>query len=196
MSTTLATSNALALHALPRQGAMRFVLMALMAIAGSLVLWVSAKTHVPFYPVPMTLQTLAIVVIAAVYGWKLGLATIIVYLAEGAFGLPVFSGTPERGIGLVYMTGPTAGYLAGFIVATLFVGFFAERGADRSALRLFPVMLIGAAIILALGFGYLSSVIGVEKAFAAGVVPFVLGDLFKVAIGALLVPAASRLIRR
>ena len=168
----------------------------MLALAGSIVLWVSAKTHVPFFPVPMTLQTLAILVIGATYGFRLGLAAVMLYMVEGMLGLPVFSATPERGIGLAYMMGPTAGYLVGFVVATGFVGWFAERGADKSALKLFAVMLAGAALILGLGFAYLSRFVGVDAAFNAGVLPFVLGDLVKVSIAALLVPAAAKLIKR
>lgn len=197
MATTISKSNsALATLIVPEAGAARWVAYFLLALAGSMVLWVSAKTQVPFYPVPMTLQTLAILVIAATYGFRLGVATILLYLAEGAFGLPVFSGTPERGIGLAYMMGPTAGYLLGFIVATALVGWFAERGADKSPIKLFVVMASAAASILALGFAYLSSIVGAEIAWNAGVLPFLLGDAVKVAIAALLVPAAGRLLKR
>jgi biotin transport system substrate-specific component len=197
MATTLSKSNsALVMDFVPREGAARLQAYIVLALAGSVLLWISAKTQVPFYPVPMTLQTLAIMVIAATYGFRLGLVTILVYLAEGAFGLPVFSATPERGIGLAYMMGPTAGYLIGFVVATGLVGWFAERGAGRSALNLFVVMAVAAASILALGFAYLSVFVGAEAAFTAGVVPFVLGDAVKVAIAALLVPAAARLLKR
>lgn len=197
MATAIHNSHAaLAPSFLPKDGTARLIGFAMLAIAGSIVLWVSAKTHVPFYPVPMTLQTLAIVVIAALYGFRLGLATMALYLLEGAFGLPVFSGTPERGIGFAYMVGPTAGYLVGFIVATGFVGWFAERGADKSPAKLFVIMAIGAMLVLGMGFAYLSSVIGAEAAWTAGVAPFLLGDAVKVAIAALLVPAAGKLLQR
>lgn len=180
----------------PREGAARLVAFFMLALAGSIVLWVSAKTHVPFFPVPMTLQTLAILVIAGTYGFRLGLAAIGLYMLEGMFGLPVFSATPERGIGMVYMMGPTAGYLVGFVVATGLVGWYAERGAAHSPLRLFAIMLLGAATILGLGFAYLSNFIGAEAAFNAGVLPFLLGDLVKVAIAVLMVPAVAKLINR
>ncbi len=190
------SSNSLVGALLPKQGVAHWAGFFMLALAGSIVLWVSAKTSVPFFPVPMTLQTLAILVIAATYGFRLGLAAVLLYMVEGMMGLPVFSSTPERGIGLAYMAGPTAGYLVGFVVATGLVGWFAERGADKSPLKLFVVMLGGAALILGLGFAYLSNFIGMEAAFGAGVVPFVLGDLFKVSIAALLVPAAAKLISR
>lgn len=190
------SSNSLVGALLPKQGVARWVSFFMLALAGSIVLWVSAKTSVPFFPVPMTLQTLAILVIAATYGFRLGLAAVLLYMVEGMMGLPVFSSTPERGIGLAYMVGPTAGYLVGFVVATGLVGWFAERGADKSPLKLFAVMLAGAALILGLGFAYLANFIGMEAAFNAGVAPFVLGDVVKVAIAALLVPAAAKLISR
>lgn len=192
----LNTHTSLVAGLLPREGAARLVAFFMLALAGSIVLWASAKTNVPFYPVPMTLQTLAILVIAATYGFRLGLAAVLLYLVEGMLGLPVFSGTPERGIGMAYMMGPTAGYLVGFVVATGFVGWFAERGADRSFLKLFAIMSIGTAIILAGGFAYLASLIGVEQAWAVGVAPFLFAGLFKTVIAALVVPAAAKLIAR
>ena len=190
------SANSVMAGLMPRTGAARLVSFFMAALAGSILLWVSAKTHVPFFPVPMTLQTLAIMLIAGLYGFRLGLAAVALYMLEGMFGLPVFSATPERGIGMAYMMGPTAGYLVGFIVATAMVGWFAERGADRSFVKMFALMLLGAASILGLGFAYLASFIGVDAAFNAGVLPFVLGDLVKVGIAALTVPAMARLIRR
>ena len=197
MATDLANSHQPMIATLvPEQGAARLASYIMLALAGSIVIWVSAKTEVPFYPVPMTLQTLAILVIAATYGFRLGLVTILLYLAEGAFGLPVFSATPERGIGLLYMAGPTAGYLVGFVVATALVGWFADRGANSSSFKLFFVMLGAAALVLAIGAAYLSMIVGAQAAWNFGVMPFLVGDLVKVAIGALLVPAAGRLLRR
>jgi biotin transport system substrate-specific component len=100
----------------------------LLAIAGSLLLWVSAKVQVPFWPVPMTMQTFVVLGLGAAFGWRLGMATVALYLLEGAMGLPVFAGTPEKGIGLAYMAGPTGGYLAGFVVAAGITGWLAEKG--------------------------------------------------------------------
>ncbi|MCF6325780.1 MAG: biotin transporter BioY [Devosiaceae bacterium] len=181
---------------LPKGGIARYASYVGLAVIGSILLWVSAKTHVPFFPVPMTLQTLAILLIAATCGFRLGLAIMGLYMIEGMLGLPIFSGTPDRGIGIAYMMGPTAGYLVGFVVATGLVGWFAERGAAQSALKLFAVMFAGAALILALGFAWLATFIGAEAAFNVGVAPFMLGELFKVSIAALLVPAAGKLLKR
>ena len=95
----------------------------LIVFIGSIVLTISAKINVPFYPVPMTMQTFVVIFIGMAFGWKLGLATVFAYLVEGAFGLPVFAGTPEKGIGIAYMIGPTGGYLFGFLVAVFIAGF-------------------------------------------------------------------------
>jgi biotin transport system substrate-specific component len=196
MAATMTTPNTVLAAVLPREGTARIVANVIAVVAGSLVLWAAAKIQVPFFPVPMTLTTLAIMLIGATYGWRLGLATVALYLLEGAFGLPVFSGTPERGIGLAYMMGPTGGYLVGYLAAIFIVGWFAERGADKSAIRLFGVMLVADAVILALGYIWLASLIGAEAAWTGGVAPFLLGDLLKVAIAALAVPAGNRLLGR
>jgi biotin transport system substrate-specific component len=95
-----------------------------LALIGSIILAISSKIKIPFYPVPMTMQTLIVLVIGVGFGWKLGLATVSLYLFEGIIGLPVFSGTPEKGIGLIYFTGPTMGYLIGFLVAVYISGKF------------------------------------------------------------------------
>jgi biotin transport system substrate-specific component len=196
MAATMTTPNTALGALLPKEGTARLVANGLAVVVGSLILWAAAKIQVPFYPVPMTLTTLAIVLIGACYGWRLGLATVALYLVEGAFGLPVFSGTPERGIGLAYMMGPTGGYLVGYLAAVFIVGWFAERGADKSPLRLFAAMAVAAVAVLGLGFAWLATLIGPEAAWTGGVVPFLLGDLLKVAIAALAVPAGNRLLGR
>jgi len=194
MALSLTTPNTV-LGALVRStGAARIATNVGAVLLGSAVLWASAKVQVPFYPVQMTLQTLAIALIAAAYGWRLGLATMLLYLAEGAIGLPVFAGTPERGIGLAYMMGPTAGYLVGFVLSTVLVGWVAERGGDKSFVRMLAAMLAGGALVLGLGFAYLATIIGVEKAWAGGVVTFLLGDALKIAIAALIVVGARQVL--
>ena len=94
-----------------------------LVLIGTLLLTISAKVKVPFYPVPMTMQTFVVVLIGITYGWKLGLTTILAYLFEGTIGLPVFAGTPEKGIGISYMLGPTGGYLVGFISSVFIIKF-------------------------------------------------------------------------
>jgi biotin transport system substrate-specific component len=168
---------------------------AILIVLGTALLTLSAKVNVPLPYVPMTLQTLAVLAIGAVYGWRLGGATLMAYLAEGAIGLPVFAGPVG---GLAPLVGPTAGYLSGFVVAAVFTGWFAERGWDRSVPRLFVVMGIGHIIILAAGFGWLAlgMKLGFEKAWLVGVAPFIAGSVVKSALGATLVPAVRRLIDR
>ncbi|SDE42729.1 biotin transporter BioY [Rhodospira trueperi] len=168
----------------------------LLVLAGSALLTVSAKVQVPMWPVPMTMQTFVVLVIGAAYGWRLGAATVLLYLAEGAFGLPVFANSPERGMGLAYMMGPTGGYLAGFVVSAVALGWLAERGWDRSVVGTLGAMTLGSAIILGGGFLYLSTLIGPEAAWTAGVLPFLLGAALKVALAAAVLPMAWRLVNR
>ena len=103
----------------------------MLAVGGSLLLWASARLQVPFYPVPMTMQTFVVLMIGAAYGWRLGAATVALYLLQGALGMPVFAGTPEKGIGLAYMAGPTGGYLVGYVAAAAVTGALAGRGWAR-----------------------------------------------------------------
>ncbi|GGE18642.1 biotin transporter BioY [Aureimonas endophytica] len=157
--------------------------------AGSLLLYASAKTAVPFWPVKMSMQTLAVVLIGATYGSRLGVATLLAYLAEGALGLPVFQGTPERGIGLAYMMGPTGGYLLGFVLAAALIGFVVERGYARSLPAIALAALAAHAVIDGFGVAWLSVLFGFEKAVAVGLLPFLLGDLLKAALATALIMA-------
>jgi biotin transport system substrate-specific component len=173
------------------------VALASLAIIGSLILWASAKISVPFWPVPMTLQTGAAALLAAAYGWRLGAATVLLYLLEGALGIPVFEGTPTKGIGLAYMLGTTGGYLAGFVVAAAIVGWFAERPDGANPFKLFGVMVLADACVFALGLLWLGSVVGWDKPVLEwGLYPFILGDVVKLALAAAIVSAGVRLIRR
>ncbi|MDE0280316.1 MAG: biotin transporter BioY [Gammaproteobacteria bacterium] len=166
-------------------------------IAGSLLLTLSAKIKVPFYPVPMTMQTLAVMLIGFTFGWRMAGATVLFYLAQGAFGLPVFAGTPEKGIGLAYMMGPTGGYLLGFVLAAVLCGWLAERGWDRSPLRLVAAMILANGVIYLLGVAWLGSVVGWDKPVLAwGMIPFLYGDLLKIVLGAGLLTAGWKLLDR
>ncbi len=167
-----------------------------LVLAGTALLTLSAKIQVPFYPVPMTMQTFAVLVIGMAFGWKLGGLTILAYLAEGALGLPVFAGTPAKGIGLAYMAGPTGGYLVGFVISAMTVGYMAEKGFDRSVVSTLLAMLFGTAIIFAFGFVWLANLIGMEKAFQFGVLPFMWGAVFKIALAAAVLPLCWKLINR
>lgn len=169
-------------------------------LAGTAILALSARITVPMWPVEMSLQSLAVLLIGATLGLRLGLATVLAYLAEGAAGLPVFQGTPELGIGLAYMAGPTGGYLAGFVAMAAIAGWAADRGWWRDPLRMGAAMLAGAVVLLGLGALWLSVLLGTEKAVALGVVPFVVPELVKVGLAACLVKglghAAGRLSGR
>lgn len=164
------------------------------ALVGTLLLTLSAKVQVPFWPVPMTMQTFVVLVLAMSYGWRLGAATLLLYLAEGAVGLPVFAGTPERGIGLAYMMGPTGGFLLGFLVAAVVTGWLADRGWSRGIVLPLLAMLAGHLIIFAAGAGWLATIVGAAKAWQVGVVPFLAGTVVKCALGAATLLGLWRLI--
>ena len=151
-----------------------------LALIGSIVLAVSSKIKIPFYPVPMTMQTLIVLIIGISYGWKLGLVTISLYLFEGIIGLPVFSGTSEIGIGLIYFTGPTMGYLLGFLVAVYISGKFIY---DNNLLKNFIKLLLATSFIYILGISWLGNLIGWDKPiFQLGAQPFLLAELLKILI--------------
>jgi biotin transport system substrate-specific component len=162
---------------------------------GTALLTASAKINLPLPYVPMTLQTLVVLVIGAAYGWRLGAMTVMVYLAEGAMGLPVFAGPVG---GLAPLMGPTAGYLVGFVAAAVITGWLSERGWDRSTPLLFVAMGLGHIIILGCGFAWLAFGVrlGVEKAWLVGIAPFIVASVIKNALGALAVPAIRRALDR
>lgn len=162
-----------------------------LALVGTAILTISAKFKVPMIPVPISMQTFAVLVIGMVYGWKLGGATVLLYLLQGAVNLPVFAGTPEKGIGLVYMTGTTGGYLFGFLVAAVVCGWLAERGWDRRVLTTLAAMVIGNAIIYLFGIGWLGTVLGWDKPILTyGLYPFLAGDAVKIILAMCVLPVA------
>ena len=168
----------------------------LLALVGTLALTISAKVQIPFWPVPMTMQTFVVLVIGMAYGTRLGVATTVLYLLEGALGLPVFAGTPEKGIGLGYMMGPTGGYLLGFVAGAWLCGWLAERGFDRSPVKTLLAMSLGHALIFVCGVAWLAQLIGFEKAFATGVVPFWAATIAKTLLGVATLPLAWKWIGR
>ena len=191
---TATTMRPLVSLALPEQGAARLGTQLFLALVGTILLTLSAKAKLVLGPVDISLQTLAVLLIAAAFGMRLAVATLILYLAEGAFGLPVFQGTPEKGIGIAYMIGPTGGYLAGFVVMAAIAGWAADRGWDRHPVKLFSAMLVAEIVMMAMGFAWLAMLIGPEKSWQFGVLPFIVGDLIKVALAASLVPAVWSLL--
>ena len=150
------------------------------ALMGSIVLALSSKIKIPFYPVPMTMQTLVVLIIGIGFGWKLGVATIALYLFEGIIGLPVFSGTPEKGLGIIYFTGPTMGYLLGFVIACYISGRFSY---DNNLLKNFLKLVLATSFIYIMGMTWLGYLIGWNKPiFQLGAQPFLLAELFKILI--------------
>ena len=173
----------------------------MMIAAGVAALWISAKIKVAVEPVPVTMQTLVVMAIGVAYGARLGVATILTYLALGAIGEPVFAGTPEKGLGLGYMLGSTGGYLIGFAAAAGLVGWLAERGWDRSVFSLAAAMALGLAALYGCGvawlafgfpltaFGSAFAGIGLENALAFGVTPFLWIDALKLSLAVVAFPA-------
>jgi biotin transport system substrate-specific component len=191
-----APSHALLAQSVWPESQSKFLRAAVLCLAGSALLTLSAKIQVPFWPVPMTMQTYVVLLLGAMYGSRLGVATVLFYLLQGAAGLPVFAGTPEKGLGLAYMMGPTGGYLVGFVVAAWVVGWFAERGWDKSIVRLFAAMALGHVVIFAFGVAWLATLVGASKAWALGVAPFYAATLFKTGLGAVTLPAVWALVAR
>ena len=156
----------------------------LIAFIGSILLTISAKVKIPFYPVPMTMQTFVVLFLGVSFGYKIGLATVGLYLFEGIIGLPVFSNSPEKGIGLVYFTGPTMGYLVGFLGATFLAGYLNFK---TNIISIFFKLILSVSVIYILGILWLGNLIGWDKpVIQLGASPFLLAELFKILILTLL----------
>ena len=172
---------------LQNQKILKFVLI---TILGSILLTISAKVKIPFYPVPMTMQTFVVLFMGVAFGWKIGVATISLYLFEGVIGLPVFAGTPEKGMGLIYFTGPTMGYLIGFLFATFIAGYLNFK---TNIFFIFIKLILSVSIIYILGILWLGNLIGWDKPLLQlGVTPFLLAELFKITLLTIL---AKKLIK-
>ena len=147
---------------------------------GSLLLTISAKIKIPFYPVPMTMQTFVVVLMGVTFGWKIGVATISLYLFEGIIGFPVFAGTPEKGLGLAYFMGPTMGYLIGFLFAAFLAGYLDLK---TNIFLIFLKLILSVSIIYILGILWLGHLIGWDKPLLElGLMPFLLAELFKISL--------------
>ena len=156
----------------------------LIIFLGSILLTISSKIKIPFYPVPMTMQTFVVLFLGMSFGYKIGLATVSLYLLEGIIGLPVFSNSPEKGVGIIYFTGPTMGYLIGFLLATFLAGYFNFK---VNIFYAFLKLIISVSAIYILGIFWLGNLIGWDKPIMQlGVAPFLLAELFKVSILAIL----------
>ena len=171
----------------------------LIAVLGSLLLTISAKVKIPFYPVPMTMQTFVVLFLGLAFGYKVGLTTVTLYLLEGIFGLPVFANSPEKGIGLIYFTGPTMGYLIGFLVAVYFAGLRRDllnwsNYKYLNVLTVFSRLIVSVSFIYILGLLWLGYLIGWDKPiFELGAQPFLLAELFKLLLLTALYPWIKKL---
>ena len=180
----------------PEKEKNRLLRLFFLVVSGSLLLAISAKIQVPFWPVPITMQTMVVLILGMSLGWRLGGAAYMLYIVEGACGLPVFAGTPEKGIGLTYILGPTGGYLLGMFFACLLVGKCAERAWDRNIFMAVLAFLIGNALIYIPGLLWLGTILGWDKPILEwGLYPFLYGDIVKIALGALLMPSAWKLMK-
>lgn len=177
---------------LPAAGARLWLKRAALVALGVAALTVAANIRVPFWPVPITMQTFVVLGLGAAYGLRLGVATVLGYLLLGALGFGVFTG---EGAGLAYMAGSTGGYLVGFLMAAAFLGWAARQGWDRSVPMMALAMLGGSALIYAPGVLWLGVLFGFDQPILAwGLYPFLLGDALKLALAALLFPAVWRLV--
>jgi len=175
----------------PTSGSSTYLKTILLILFGSLLLAVSSKVQVPFWPVPMTMQTFVVFLIGMTYGLKLSFFTLLAYIFEGAIGLPVFA----TGAGLAYLMGPTAGYIYGMLLAGTVIGFMSEKGFAKTYFMSFISLLIGSLFIFTLGVGYLGFIIGYDKAINFGLLPFIPSEFFKIALAVLLIPLLSKFIK-
>ncbi|MBE7554903.1 MAG: biotin transporter BioY [Anaerolineales bacterium] len=173
----------------------RIVHNVMLVVVFSVLIALSAQIAIPlpFTPVPITMQTLTVLLTGLLLGSRLGMATLIAYLVEGGVGLPVFT---QWGSGLAHLLGPTGGYLIGFVFAAGLVGFLAERGWDRRIWTTLLAMILGNLVIYAFGVTWLSTFLGVGRAIAGGMLPFLIGDAVKIALAMVALPGGWALLRR
>lgn len=199
MALTLTTPNTLLGAFQPKSNSAKLASNIAIVVLGSLLLAVSAKISVPVWPIAVTLQSFAVAALAATFGARLGVATVALYLLEGALGLPVFA----VGGGLAYLMGPSSGFLFGFLAMAAIIGFAADRGASARPLTLFAAMIAGGVVLFAFGFTWLLAMSGtagwidqsnvLASAYAGAVQPFIIWDVLKMALAALTVTGAWNL---
>ena len=163
----------------------------LLVLFGTILLAISAKIQLPFWPVPMTMQTFVIFLIGMTYSVRLSFITVSMYLFEGAIGLPVFA----SGGGIAYLVGPTSGYLYGMLISSVVISYLANLGFSKTYFKTCISLLIGSFIIFLFGILYLGSIIGYEKAIIAGLLPFIPSELFKIALAVSLIPTIQKIIK-
>lgn len=202
MAMTLTTPNTILGALQPKSETRQLVSNIFMVLLGTVILTVSAKIQVPTWPVPVTLQTMAVAGLAAAFGWRIGVATVALYIVQGMAGLPVFSGAVA---GPAYILGPTGGFILAWLPMSYVIGRAADNGASGSILRLFGWMVVGDVINFALGFAWLIALSGsaqwldqsnvVASAFQKGVQPFIVWDLLKLALAAVTVAGGWQLVK-
>jgi biotin transport system substrate-specific component len=210
MALTLTTPNTVLGALSPKSAGARVATQIATVVLGTIVLWVSAKISVPVMPIPVSLQTMAVAGLAAAFGWRIGVATLMLYLVEGLAGLPVFA----YGGGIQYLASPSFGFLLGYVLMAYIIGKAADQGAGKKLLTLFAAMLIGDAVLFAFGFAWLLAVSTIivqtgaalpgwidagnllGSAFKNAVEPFILWDIVKMAFAALTVTGIWQLARR
>ena len=202
MAVTLTTPNTLLGLYQPKGDVAKLASNLATVVLGTLLITICAKINVPVWPVPVTLQGFAIAALAAAFGLRIGVATVALYLLEGAFGLPVFA----TGGGLAYLVGPTGGFLIGFLVMAAIIGYAADKGASGKPLTLFAAMVAADAVLLVLGFVWLLALSGnagwidqnnvVASAFAGAIQPFIVWDILKMALAALTVTGAWNILAK
>jgi len=193
--TNITHNSVLAEAIFPQTGQAMRVKQIILIIAGIAALAVAAKIKIPMFPVPMTMGTFAVLSIGAAYGMRLGLATIIGYMLIGVFGFDVFAGSSAETFGMTYMMGGTGGYLVGYVLAILALGYAARQGWDRSIGKMALAMVLGNVLIYVPGLVWLAMLYGTDAPiFTWGLTPFLLGDLVKLALAALLLPAVWGLV--
>lgn len=203
MATTFATSSTLLGAVWPKGRSAQIAASVGIAFLGSILLTVAAKTSVPVWPVPVSLQSMAVAIIAAALGMRMAVATVSLYLAQGLAGLPVFAGAFA---GVPYVLGPTGGFLVGFLVMAAIIGYLADRGATRNVFTSFGAMLLGATALFVFGFAWLMTMSGnagwidqadvVGSAFRGAVQPFIVWDVLKMAFAAMTVAGGWAIARR
>ena len=193
--TTTTHNSVLAEVILPLTGQAMRVKQIILVIAGIAALAVAAKIKIPMIPVPMTMGTFAVLSIGAAYGMRLGLVTIIGYMLIGALGFDVFAGSSAETFGITYVMGGTGGYLVGYVLAVLALGYAARQGWDRSIGKMALAMVLGNVLIYVPGLVWLAVLYGTDAPiFTWGLTPFLLGDLVKLALAALLLPSVWGLV--
>ena len=181
----------------PKEGTQLLLKKAVLVMAGIAFLAIAAKIKVPMFPVPMTMGTFAVLTMGAAYGERLGLVTILGYMLIGALGFDIFAGSSAENFGLTYMKGGTGGYLVGYVLAVIALGTLARAGWDRSALKMAGAMLLGNALIYVPGLIWLGMLYGWDKPILQwGLTPFLLGDVLKLAMAAIILPFAWKMVGR